>query len=51
MIIIELEEVSKVGNLSWGWLEDSFFNNYYTDVLEKVLLNSLDWSFPFNAGC
>ena len=35
---------SKVGDLSRGWPEGSLFNNYYTEVEERVLLLSLIFS-------
>ena len=36
--------VSKVGEFSWGWPEDSLFDSYYTKVLGRVLFFSLDYS-------
>ena len=33
---------SKVGNLSWRWPEGYLFNSYYTKVLGKALLHSLN---------
>ena len=39
---------NKVGNRNWGWPKGSPFNSYYTEVLERVLLLSLDCStLPF----
>ena len=36
--------MSKVGDHSWGWPEGSLFNSFYTEVLGRVLLLSLDCS-------
>ena len=33
-----LKPISKVGDLSRRWPENSLFNSYYTDVLERALL-------------
>ena len=38
------ENKSKVGDRSQRWPEDFFFNNYYTEVLERALLLPLDCS-------
>ena len=35
---------SKFGNLSQGWPKGSLFNSYYTKMLGRVLLHSLDCS-------
>ena len=34
--------VSKVDDHSWGWPESSLFNSYYTEMLRRALLLSLD---------
>ena len=39
-----LFKVSKVGDRSRGWPEGSLFNSYYTEVLGRALLLSLDCS-------
>ena len=38
------ELLSKVGDLSRGWPEGLLFDSYYTEVLERALLFSLDCS-------
>ena len=38
------KEISKVGDLSQGWPEDSLFNSYYTELSGRTLLLSLDCS-------
>ena len=40
-------EVSKVGDLSRGWPDGSFFNSYYTELYERALLYSLNYSSLF----
>ena len=36
--------IIKISDLSWGWPGGSLFNNYYTEVLRRVLLHSIGCS-------
>ena len=47
-IYIYIYIVSKVGDFSQGWPEDSLFKYYYTKV--SVKQRGIPWSLPYNAG-